>query len=262
MAADNAQVSPAVFPANPLQNLQVFNDGLKHFCFDLETGHADKADILRKMKNYAPKNVKDPEKIRAKKIEAFKKTKEKDALLDSSPIVCLAVATNAGNALFECIKNQCPPKTIKDVSAEIHHYDGEKEMLLGLAEWMTPRVTAQTVLVGFNIRGFDLPKLRSAFIRQRVPLPDALIPGVNEIYDVMKNFTSYYSTEYYRQEFVKLREVLECFKLPTYKEVVTGAMVPDLAEQGQSEVILSYNYLDAVATYQAFLLMTGQQQML
>lgn len=246
-------------PMNLLAEAQAVNTGLKHFCFDIETGNASKEDINAKAQEARlPAKAKTEEEQRAAKIEAYQKAVDKAALLDRAPIMVLCAATEAGNTVWSCIPTKCPVKTMPGLQAEIRNFGSEKEMLLDLREWLAERTGENTEIIGFNSRGFDLPKMRNAYIRHKLQLPAVFVPGVNPHYDVMREYLRNYTTEFNGQLFVKLKTVQNRLGLPQYKEFISGADAPRLAEQGQDKLVIPYCYMDTMTTYLAYKLMTGQ----
>lgn len=244
---------------NVLQEAQAINNGLKHFCFDIETGNASVEDIATKaQETKLPAKAKTEEEIKNAKIEAYQKAVDKSALLDRAPVMCLAAATDAGNVVWSCIPDPCPVKTMPNMNAEIRNFKTEKEMLIDLREWLAERTSPMTELIGFNSRGFDLPKMRNAYIRHKLQLPAIFVPGTNPHFDVMKEYIWYYTTEFSREQFVKLKAVQSRLGLPQYKEFISGADAPRLAAEGKSKLVIPYCYMDTMTTYLAYKFMTGQ----
>lgn len=244
---------------NIIEQAKIVNEGLKYLCFDIETGYASAEDIEKMVLEWkAPANIKDPDKISAKFQEFKAEAKEKSALLDRAPITVLAIVTESVRIIFNCIADPCPVKKMPNIDAEIRNFGSEKEMLLDLREWLEKNTSAATVVIGFNCLGFDLPKLRNAYIRHKLNLPKILLAEVNDVYDVMKKFTRSFSAEFSNEYYVKLKVVQSRLGLPEYKEVISGADAPRLAAEGKSKLVIPYCYLDTVTTYMAFLYMTGQ----
>lgn len=244
---------------NLLAEAQVVNTGLKHFCFDIETGNASQEDINTKAQEAkVPAKAKTEEEIRQAKIDAYQKAVDKAALLDRAPITVLAAATEAGNVVWNCIPDPCPVSTMPGLNGEIRNFKSEKDMLIDLREWLTERTSVLTEIIGFNSKGFDLPKLRNAYIRHRLQLPSLFVPGNNPHYDVMREYLRNYTTEFNGQLFVKLKTVQSRFGLPEYKEYISGADAPKLAAEGKSKLVIPYCYMDTITTYLAYKFMTGQ----
>ena len=244
---------------NLLAEAQVVNTGLKHFCFDIETGNASADDINTKAQEAkVPAKAKTEDEIRQAKIDAYQKAVDKAALLDRAPITVLAAATEAGNVVWNCIPDPCPVSTMPGLNGEIRNFKSEKDMLIDLREWLTERTSVLTEIIGFNSKGFDLPKLRNAYIRHRLQLPALFVPGINPHYDVMREYLRNFTTEFNGQMFVKLKTVQSRFGLPEYKEYISGADAPKLAAEGKSKLVIPYCYMDTITTYLAYKFMTGQ----
>lgn len=244
---------------NLLAEAQVVNTGLKHFCFDIETGNAAEEDInLKAQEAKIPAKAKTEEDIQQAKIDAYNKAVDKAALLDRAPITVLAAATEAGNLVWNCIPDPCPVSTMPGLNGEIRNFKTERDMLIDLREWLAERASALTEIIGFNSRGFDLPKLRNAYIRHKLQLPAIFVPGINPHYDVMREYLRNYTTEFNGQLFVKLKTVQSRFGLPEYKEYISGADAPRLAAEGKSKLVIPYCYMDTITTYLAYKFMTGQ----
>lgn len=262
-AADTDAVAGGGNMCKPQTNLlaeaQVVNTGLKHFCFDIETGNASPEDIdIKAQEAKLPAKAKTDDEIRQAKIDAYQKAVDKAALLDRAPITVLAAATEAGNVVWNCIPDPCPVSTMPGLNGEIRNFKSEKDMLIDLREWLTERTSVLTEIIGFNSRGFDLPKLRNAYIRHKLQLPALFVPGINPHYDVMKEYLRNFTTEFNGQLFVKLKTVQSRFGLPEYKEYISGADAPKLAAEGKSKLVIPYCYMDTITTYLAYKFMTGQ----
>ena len=244
---------------NPITEFVALTNGLKHFCFDIETGNAATADINEKAQEAKiPAKAKTEEDIQAAKIEAYQKAVDKAALLDRAPITVLAAATDAGNVVWSCIPDPCPVKTMPGLDGEIRNFKTERDMLIDLRDWLAERTCPTTEIIGFNSRGFDLPKMRNAYIRHKLQMPALFIPGQNPHFDVMREYLRNYTTEFNGQLFVKLKTVQSRFGLPQYKEVISGADAPKLAAEGKSKLVIPYGYMDTMTTYLDYKFMTGQ----
>jgi hypothetical protein len=90
---------------------------LNWIVLDIETCDPPKKALDQVVKRFEQNfsgigNTKDPAKIEAQKVEAVAKFREKAALLDISPIICIAASTPAGNILFNGMNERA--YTIKD----------------------------------------------------------------------------------------------------------------------------------------------------
>jgi hypothetical protein len=134
-------------------------------------------------------------------------------------------------------------------------------MLTGFGAWLDSIITDETytVFVGHNIRGFDLPKLRNAYIRNGLKLPASLRPSFGDeqsiqTVDTMHLFKAF-SMEHRNDMYVSLDTVAESFGISGIKNQVSGADVPKLHRQKKFETILTYCALDTTVTTQIFKLM-------
>ena len=137
----------------------------------------------------------------------------------------------------------------------------EKGLLVALRSILDATTGPDTVLVGQNILGFDLPKLRNAYLRHRLCLPAALRPMDGEsrqpVFDTMREIR-FFSMENADERFVSLDTVARVLGIPQPKQVITGADCPRLHREGEHAVILTYCCVDVATTERAFLLMNGE----
>lgn len=220
---------------------------LAYIVLDIETGFADKDTVMRAAEGWAPPaNVKDPEKVAERRSAAYAAIVEKSALLDGSPITCVALVCGATGAR-------------KVFTSEGR--GGEKGMLHDVRAFLDEQTGPDTVLVGHNLCGFDLPRLRVAYLRNRLALPQILRVDVDEakrprVFDTMRQF-HYFTSERHEDRHISLRDVVAAFGLPALKDGVSGKDMPRLADEGKWDIIREYCLLDAVATEAAFLMMNS-----
>lgn len=228
-------------------------------CLDIETGHATEKLIKEEIERWEPpSNVKDPEKIEARRQEATVKIREKSALLDGSPIVCISARTEKVGRIFNGINK----KSYSINHSEVVSSGNERQMLVDLREWLDGVSNEETVLVGFNLISFDLPRIRGAFMRNRLRLPKILTPRLLEderqpVVDVMRLFLKWFTAEYHSDLMISLDEVIRRLDMPRYKDRISGAQVPDFVKDGKVKEVLTYCAVDTMATLQAYLLMTS-----
>jgi hypothetical protein len=226
---------------------------------DIETGHADEATVKAAIDRWSPPgNMKDEEKIEAKRAEAAQRIRERSALLDGAPVICVAVRTEKVSRVFNGLNR----RSYDLKHAQVVPAGSEKAMLLAFREWLDAATTETTALVGFNLKAFDLPRLRAAYVRHRLRLPRILAPRLFDeerqpVVDVMRLFLRFYSSERNGDLMVSLDEVAERLGLPQHKHLVDGAQIPNLAAAGKIKEVLLYNSIDADATMAAYLLLAG-----
>ena len=225
-------------------------------CLDIETGNAPEDAINRKLEEWKPPaNVKDPEKIESRRAEAADKIRDKAALLDASPILCIAaVASNGDRVVFDGMS-----QVMTNIPEWIVVGQGnERDMLFAFREWLNKvAMPDETELTGHNINMFDIPKLRSAFIRHRLKIPAALALGRTRSFDLMKVFKGF-SMEHRDNFYPSLDLVADTLGLEKPKAVISGADVPRLHEAGEYATIVSYCAIDTLTAAQAYLLMSGK----
>lgn len=225
----------------------------QYIVLDIETGDAPEDAIKAAVANWkAPSNWK-PETVEKNRAEAAEKIRDKAALLDSSPITCIGCRTNTEAAMFVGIK--CEPFEID--GWRVIPAPNEEMMLLSFTVWLERVADEKTVLAGHNVRGFDLPKLRGAFIRNRVALPDCLRPRDGQsqpVTDTMHLFR-HFSMEHRDNPFVSLDAVALAFGVPRPKEVISGAEAPKLAREGRIAELCTYCAVDVDTTAEIYRLM-------
>jgi hypothetical protein len=249
----------------------------KHLVFDLETGNpSEEAIEVAQQFVDAQSNIKDPEKIAENIAKQRDQIRSKAALLDHAPIACMSFVTERERVLFH--HTGAPwgkykvPKSLKGLpDVELRCSKDERGMLLDLRDWLEPRAIVDrgedgkgyaSILGGHNVKGFDLPHLRFAYLRQRLTAPAVLWPeairaGV-EVFDTMTSFLWDFSSWYRGDKFIRLEVVSALMGLPGYKSKMKGEDVPAYVAAGKFEEVAIYNVLDSLQTYRIFLGQTNQ----
>lgn len=230
---------------------------VQYLCLDIETGNAPDDEIEAALAAWkAPSNWK-PETVEAKRAEAEQKIREKSALLDGAPILCVSIQTEHGNIVFDGMDTEdalIPDwRTVRCAN--------ERDMLRALREYFDIHCDELTTIIGQHVKGFDLPKLRHAYVRHRLKLPHILEPKLmgemaNEVVDIQFLFKAF-STECREDKFITLTRIAQGLGIPLPKTHVSGADVPKLHEAGEHAVILAYCAIDTSVTMRAFQLMTS-----
>jgi hypothetical protein len=226
-------------------------------CLDLETGDAPEEAVSTALEGWKPpSNLKDPEKIEARRLEAMGRIREKAALLDASPILCVAVKTETAALIFDGMTTTASVPGWEEMPC-----GSERALLLALRSWLDRSTTPETVIIGHNVRNFDLPKLRQAFIRHGLRLPEILKPRLRdeeraEVIDTASLIKAF-SMEH-RDDFCpSLEAVAATLGIPRPKGVISGADVPRLHRAGEYAAILTYCAVDCACTARAYQLMTS-----
>ncbi|MDS4070520.1 MAG: ribonuclease H-like domain-containing protein, partial [Candidatus Competibacter sp.] len=207
---------------------------------DLETGDAPEDAIESAIAAWkAPSNWK-PETAAAKRQEAAEKIRERAALLDASPILCIAIQTDLERTIFNGMSEEAP--TIE--GWKVIGCGGEAGMMRALRAWMNAGTTPETVIVGHNARAFDMPKLRNAYVRHGLRLPELLKPRLRdedkaELVDTSSLFKAF-SMEH-RDDFCpSLDAVAASFGIQRPKQHMSGADCPRLFKEGRFVEVLTY----------------------
>lgn len=230
----------------------------RFLALDIETGNAPIAAVEAAIENLKPPaNIKDPEKIAAKLSEMAIKRAERAALLDASPILCIACKTDTGGFLFDGMN--APPFDV--ANWELITSENEREMLISFRTWADSTITPDTIITGHNAIGFDLPKIRNAYIRHRLQLPLFLSLALRndaacEIIDTMKIAKSF-TMQHRDNLFISLDTLADILSIERPKQAMSGAQVPAAYERGEFAPILIYCCIDTETTAQAAQLMLG-----
>lgn len=228
----------------------------RYLVLDLETGDAPEDAIQAAIRQWkAPSNWK-PETVEKNRAEAAERIREKAALLDASPILCVGVRSDREAVMFN---GMADPGPLDLPGWTLDHHDRERAMLAALGAWLDRNADEQTVLVGHNARAFDLPKLRGGFVRHRFPLPVCLKPRDGQgqpMTDTMTLFKAF-SMEHRDDFAVSLDVVASAFGIPRPKQYVSGADVPRLHREGRDAEVLTYCCIDVDATAEIHRLMTA-----
>jgi hypothetical protein len=260
----------------------------EYVVLDIESGDCPDldqvvADALAKAEAAytAPRNLKDPEKLKAHKAahlaEVERRVREKSALGSTAPILCVSVRTEQTAIVFDGMFQSTPTPTggrnsepIVHFNSSVRRVDGaivlpcgdERRMLLALRTWLDSATGPDTVLAGWNVVDFDLKKLCLASLRHRLRLPYALQPREGEpqsVLDLMARFAWYFWTEHPGgKPYMPMETALEVLGLPQYKSVISGKDVPRLYRAGDYQAIIAYAALEGLAHQQIYLLLTSQ----
>lgn len=226
-------------------------------CIDIETGDAPEEAIQAAIDAWKPPKNWKPETVEKNRAEHAAKAWEKAALLDASPILCVVAKTDVAGSVFNGMD------TTSGVPGWDNHPCGtERGMLVALRSWLDRTTTPETVIVGHNIRGFDLPKIRNAYIRNGLRLPEILKPRLRdeekaETVDTMSLYKAF-SMENRDNLFISLDTVAAGLGIERPKQIIDGSQVPKLHKEGRYEPILIYCAIDTATTARAWQLMTGQ----
>lgn len=234
----------------------------EYITLDIETGYAPDADIRDQIEAWQPpSNIKDGDKIEERRQKFIENVKSKSSLTDAAPIVSICFKSNAGLKVIMSSMG-ANRATQKPAGWQVMEFDTEIAMLSALSMIFNNIADENTRLVGHNIIGFDLPKLRNRMLRGRVKLPACLVPKNGEgeknqpVYDTMRG-AKYFSQEFSNSLYVSFDALAKALGLKIHKHLMSGDQVPLFAAQGRVDEIILYNALDVEREEEAFLLMTG-----
>jgi hypothetical protein len=232
---------------------------LKFISIDIETRNLTNEQVefeCRFLKHAA--NTKDPAKQEAQIAAKKDALKTRGALSNSAEIACIGLFT-IGIDPIVLHTLACKDRFDHGFTQEL--YGSEESMLHDFASILDTMCDDKTVIVVAN-KEFDLPKLRYAFaIRNKMQLPDILKPyAPNEVYDVLHVASKYFmiGSQPYQ---LSLDELSSRLGISNGK-IISGAEVPGMIDRGEHEAVILYNHLDAVITGQAYLILTGQSNLL
>lgn len=220
-------------------------------CLDIETANPDDSIIEREIANWKPTgNVKDPAKIEAQRAEAETKIREKAGLLNAAPICSIAIHSCMECKVFHTLK-------VGEVGIVNVAAPDERSMLMMLRQYLDTYCGEPTVLVGHNIKKFDLPKLRLRYAVHRLRLPEILAPTTEiPVDDTMILFARYFCVG--ERQFVSLGEMTDELGISNGGKILNGKQIPQMVEAGQHTEIVLYNAADAMLTTQAWQILTSQ----
>lgn len=226
-----------------------------YFALDIETTNGRPEDAEAWARNmWTPARNWKPETIGRRYLETVEKKEERLALLDVAPVIAISVRTPYELVCMHAMGAAAPEQVQRGV---VVGYADEKAMLTAFRALMDERVSDPSIpLVGHNILGFDLRKLRWRFMHHGLRLPAALAAREQATYDTMQEYGKRFSVD--RDVFCSLSSVLEAFGLDSHKDLVDGSTVPDLHAAGDVATIVRYALLDVLAESDLYLRMTGQ----
>lgn len=235
---------------------------------DIETanGRPEEAERWMRLHYTPPSHYKTAEACGKNYLEMREKKLEKRALLDSSPVVIVTVQTpTAGLHGLHCL-GATPAATHAGTGGLVQGFATAREMLIALRTGLDSLTAEGTVIAGHNIIGFDLPKLRWAYLKAGLRMPYALAPSASQpVFDSMRQYGKHFSQV--EKPFIALADLLEEFGIPSHKSELDGSKVPGMVAEilaggsnapGLLDQLLTYALKDAAVEAHLFLAMTGQ----
>lgn len=225
----------------------------KWLVLDIETRAGRPEDAPRWLReNWWPNMNWTPETIGKAFKKAHEETENRMGLLDTAGIATIQMATETGAYVLHCLREE----EVK-VGEEKYQvgWHAETEMLIALRTLLNGTCDDGTTLVGWNIKGFDLRRLRFAYLRAGLNIPRALRVSA-EVYDMMEEYARHFSVD--RCPFVKLEVALEAFGLENHKREFDGSQVDQALRAGEFDRVLKYAWGDLEKERELFEVMTGR----
>ena len=223
----------------------------RHLTIDIETIAGDPTEAEAAMRrSWNPNPTWKPATIGERYLQALAAKRERLALLETAPIISVALRTEADCRLL----HRMPLDVAAICGVPLERLPDERGLLLQLRSYLA-LCGPDTVLVGHNLLHFDLPRLRLAMVRHGLQLPPCLAWPDQPTYDTMRMWR-YFSGE--ERPCISLDECLETAGLASHKTIISGADVPTLYQEGQYQTLAAYAIADVLAQDDLYLKMTGQ----
>lgn len=225
----------------------------EQFCLDIETANAEPTEVERWARlHWSPNANWKPETIGARYLDALAKKRERLALLDASPVICVSIKTEHD---LRCLHAMGARQPELRSGGLVEGFADERTLLAALRHLLESGCDDGTCLIGHNIKHFDLPKLRQAYLRNKLRVPYALVNRDQPVFDTMLEYGRHFSLE--KDLFISAADLAEVLGLSNHKSLVDGAAVPELYAAGKVDPIVTYALLDALLEHNIFLRMTG-----
>jgi len=193
-----------------------------------------------------------PETIGKRFKVAIEETAQKMGLLDTAGIATVQLKTPTMALVLHCLTLH---ELVQLPAGYQVGFNTEKELLIYLRIWLESQADDATVLTGWNIKGFDLRRMRFAYLRAGLNIPRALRVSA-PTYDMMEEYAKHFSVN--RNPFVKLEVALEAFGMRNHKTEMDGSQVDKMIAAGEFDKVLKYAWDDIEQEAELFLIMTGQ----
>lgn len=222
-----------------------------YLVLDIETAAGEPTEAEAWMRTvWSPNPNWKPATIGERFLQALEQKKEQLALLDSSPIITVALKTPADLRVLHWL----PVDAQEMAGVLLERLPDQKALLDRTAQYLAA-CSPETVLVGHNLLHFDLPKLRQGMLRHGVRLPTILVDRDHPVYDTMREWSRFTLDD---RQYISLAELADVLGLPEHKAIISGAMVPEMYQQNRFAELLAYAAADVLAQWHVFLRMTGQ----
>jgi len=223
---------------------------------DIETVAGRPEDVERYLRmHFTPAgNMKTPEAIGRRWLEWREEKREKAGLLDQARVIVVSLTSLEETRALHCLREE-PLHAHPDGLGWIEGFASRRKMLLALRVGLDALVGPETLLVGHNVKSFDLVKLRWSYLHEQLRLPQALV-AEQPLFDTMREYGRRYSMV--ERPFVALADLLEEFRLENHKGELDGSRIQEFYDAGRFDEIVTYALKDAAVEAQLYLRMTGQ----
>ena len=226
-----------------------------HLCLDVETMEGKPANDFETALLLVRQNPEWKPETGIKRFnEAREKSKERRALLDSAELACACFRTNLELVGFHRFGAHGPQPV---ESALTFGANSEREMLVAVRDYLNTRTDQTSLLIGHNVDGFDLRRLRFRYLVNQLQLPMVLANPDQGTCDTMKLFCRRVSLDH-GEMMIALSTVLERLGIANHKELVSGDQVGALIAAGQWQTVLRYCLLDVCAELEVFWRLSGR----
>lgn len=230
-------------------------------CLDIETYHGNPEEAAKHVRQtWWPDEGWTRDTIGKRFMEKIEDTRQKMALIDAAEIATIQLRSPVETVLlhkFFAEERQIDQGAAGALPYRVYGFNTERELLLAFRTFAEQRTDDATLLVGWNIEGFDLRKLRHRMIKNRLNVA-RLLRTRQPVFDMMDHYVSDWSVD--RRTFVKLLVALELFGIPTHKAEMDGSMVGQLIEAKRYGDVIAYGLNDLNDETELYLRMTGQSQ--
>jgi len=238
------------------------------YVFDVETMNPP-ADVVERMEKEfletweAPGNLRDPDKVEAKRTTDFEKFREKLALTDEAPVTMVGLMFEDQTFLLHGLRvAKAKWAGSRKNNVTLEGFRGERALMEAVVTVLNEKTSPGWVGVGHNAYKFDLPKLRLACVRQGLALPDALRVVVSDdedrrrFVDTMQHFCRYFGRN--GELFISQDKMLQRLGLPSLLDgIADGKDVPGLLANGEIAAVANKLLADLVGVKAAYLRMVG-----
>jgi len=233
-----------------------------YLVLDLETdsGSPDAIEDALRARWAPPKEFKSAAGVGQRWLDYLAEQKEKAALADQAPVAIVSLVGVADAdaparrevRALHCLEVHAPRELD---GALVEGFGSEYQLLVALRTLLDHAVSPETEIVGHNVLGFDLRKLRYRYLTHGLRLPMALAPDGAPVFDTMRRFVQGFARD--ERPFVALDWLLKELGIPSHKGEMDGSKVPAYIAERRFDELLRYALRDVLVEEELYLRMTG-----